>query len=205
MFTDHHLFSSLDRLTTKNHQGPSLKARCQRNFMMTSSNGNIFRVTQMGTFSALLAFCARNSVAMGEFPLQSPVTWSFKVFFDLCLSKLLGKQSMRRWCQTQSRSLSRHCNVLVTHGFPSRGASKAKTISMSRRHHIYRLLTLRQCVDWNYRQIPKISYSIHVPGWLLKWLNLITAPGSVSNEPGSVTWLATKYWKTVSWRNHTEN
>ena len=49
-----------------------------------------------------------------------------------------------------------------------------------------------------------ISYSIHVPGWLLKWLNLITAPGSVSNEPGSVTWLATKYLKTVSWRNHTE-
>ena len=48
------------------------------------------------------------------------------------------------------------------------------------------------------------SYSIHVPGWLLKWLNLITAPGSVSNEPGSVTWLATKYLKTVSWRNHTE-
>ena len=48
-------------------------------------------------------------------------------------------------------------------------------------------------------------YSIHIPGWLLKWLNLITAPGSVSNEPGSVTWLATKYLKTVSWRNHTEN
>ena len=38
-------------------------------------------------------------------------------------------------------------------------------------------------------------YSIHVPGWLLKWLNFITAPGSVSNEPGSVTWLATKYLK----------
>ena len=36
------------------------------------------------------------------------------------------------------------------------------------------------------------------------WTYLITAPGSVSNEPGSVTWLATKYLKTVSWRNHTE-
>ena len=48
------------------------------------------------------------------------------------------------------------------------------------------------------------NYSIHVPGWLLKWLNLITAHGSVSKEPGSVTWLATKYLKTVSWRNHTE-
>ena len=49
-----------------------------------------------------------------------------------------------------------------------------------------------------------VHYSIHVPGWLQKWLNLITAPGSVSNEPGSVTWLATNYLKTVSWRNHTE-
>ena len=49
-----------------------------------------------------------------------------------------------------------------------------------------------------------LFYSIHVPGGLQKWLNLITAPGSVSNEPGSVTWLATKYLKTVSWRNHTE-
>ena len=34
----------------------------------------------------------------------------------------------------------------------------------------------------------KVSYySIHVPGWLLKWLNLITAHSSVSNEPDSVT------------------
>ena len=58
------------------------------------------------------------------------------------------------------------------------------------------------CIFWVQSLI--IYYSIHVPGWLQKWLNLITAPGSVSNEPGSVTWLATKYLKTVSWRNHTE-
>ena len=47
-------------------------------------------------------------------------------------------------------------------------------------------------------------YSIHVLGWLLKWLNFITAHSSVDNKPGSVTWLATKYLKTVSRRNHTE-
>ena len=47
-------------------------------------------------------------------------------------------------------------------------------------------------------------YSMHVSAWLQKWLNLITAPGSVSNEPSSVTCLATKYLKTISWRNHTE-
>ena len=53
-----------------------------------------------------------------------------------------------------------------------------------------------------------ISYSIRVPGWVLKCLNLITAPGSVSNQPGSVTWLATagiSKIHAVSWRNHIEN
>ena len=50
-------------------------------------------------------------------------------------------------------------------------------------------------------------YSIRVPGWVLKCLNLITAPGSVSNQPGSVTWLATagiSKIHAVSWRNHIE-
>ena len=50
--------------------------------MMTSSNGNIFRVTGhlCGEF-------------IGEFPSQMPVTRSFDVFFDLCLNKRLRKQS----------------------------------------------------------------------------------------------------------------
>ena len=33
----------------------------------------------------LLALCAGNSPVNGEFPSQRPVTWSFDVFFDLCL------------------------------------------------------------------------------------------------------------------------
>ena len=36
---------------------------------------------EMETFSALLAFCVENSPVTGEFPAQSPVTWSFDVFF----------------------------------------------------------------------------------------------------------------------------
>ena len=50
-------------------------------FMMTSSNGNIFRVTGhlCGEFT-------------GEFPTQRPVTRSFDVFFDLRLNKRLNKQ-----------------------------------------------------------------------------------------------------------------
>ena len=35
---------------------------------------------QMETFSALLAFCAGNSPVTGEFPAQSPVTWTFICF-----------------------------------------------------------------------------------------------------------------------------
>ena len=45
---------------------------------MTSSNGNIFRVTGH--------FCGEFT---GEFPAQRPVTRSFDIFFDLRLNKRL--------------------------------------------------------------------------------------------------------------------
>ena len=72
-----------------------------KNTMMTSSNGNIFRVTGL---------CAGNSPVTGEFPSQRPVTRSFDVFFDLRLNKRLSKQSWGWWFETPSRSLWRHCN-----------------------------------------------------------------------------------------------
>ena len=55
----------------------------QADVMMTSSNGNIFRVTGplCGEFTG-----------PGEFPTQRPVTRSFDVFFDLGLNKRLSKQ-----------------------------------------------------------------------------------------------------------------
>ena len=65
---------------------------------------------QMETFSALLAFCAGNSLVTGEFPSQSPVTRNFDVFFDLYLKKRLSKQSSRRWFEAPSHPLWRHCN-----------------------------------------------------------------------------------------------
>ena len=52
-------------------------------FMMTSSNGNIFRVTG--------PLCGEVT-GPGEFPTQRPVTSSFDVFFDLRLDKRLSKQ-----------------------------------------------------------------------------------------------------------------
>ena len=66
---------------------------------MTSSNGNIFRVTGRlcGEFT-------------GEFPTQRPVTRSFDVFFDLRLNKRLSKQPWGWWFETPSWSLWRQCN-----------------------------------------------------------------------------------------------
>ena len=66
----------------------------------------------MEIFSALLALCAGKSPVTGEFPSQRPVTRSFDVFFDFRLNKRLSKQTRRRWFETPSRSLWRHCIFL---------------------------------------------------------------------------------------------
>ena len=72
----------------------------QQNIMMTSSNGNIFRITGplCGEFTG-----------PGEFPTQRPVTWSFDVFFHR-LNKRLSKQPWGWWFETPSWSLWRQCN-----------------------------------------------------------------------------------------------
>ena len=71
------------------------------NCMMTSSNGNIFRVTCLlcGEFTC-----------PGEFPAKRPVTWSFDDFFDLRPNKRLSKQPWGWWFETPSWSLWRQCN-----------------------------------------------------------------------------------------------
>ena len=69
--------------------------------MMTSSNGNIFRVTGN--------LCREFT---GEFPAQRPVTRSFDVFFDLGLIKPLSKQLWGWWFEMLSCPLWRHCNGL---------------------------------------------------------------------------------------------
>ena len=68
---------------------------------------------RMETFSALLAICAGNLPASGEFPAQRPLTRSFDVFFYLCLNKRLRKQPWGWWFETLSRPLWRHCNVVM--------------------------------------------------------------------------------------------
>ena len=72
-------------------------------FMMTSSNGNIFRLT---------------GHLCGEFtgprwiPRTRPVTRGFDIFFDLHPDKRLSKQSWGWWFETPSHSLWRHRNAL---------------------------------------------------------------------------------------------
>ena len=73
-------------------------------FMMTSSNGNIFRVTG--------SLCGEFT-GPGEFPTQRPVTRSFDVFFDLRLNKRLSKQPWGWWFEKLSWSLWRQCNECV--------------------------------------------------------------------------------------------
>ena len=76
----------------------------RRVHMMTSSNGNIFRVTGH--------LCARNSPVPGEFPTQRPVTRSFDILFDLRLNKRLSKQSWGWWLETLSHPLWGHRNAM---------------------------------------------------------------------------------------------
>ena len=69
-----------------------------------------WRHHQVGTFSALLALCAGNLRVTDEFPSQRPVMRGFDGFFDLCQNTRLNNKSRRRWFETMSRSLWRHCN-----------------------------------------------------------------------------------------------
>ena len=71
---------------------------------------------QMETFSALLSFCEGNPLVIEGFPSERSVTGGFYVFFDRRLNKRLSKQLRRRWFDTPSHPLWRHCNSLVIIG-----------------------------------------------------------------------------------------
>ena len=119
-------YASSRRVVTRNKlQSPGIDM-----IMMTSSNGNIFRVTGLlcGEFTG-----------PGEFSTQRQVTRSFDVFFDLRLNKRLSKQPWGWWFETPSWSLRRHCNVITWH---------KRTYICSMISTVY------------YRQIPNISHTL---------------------------------------------
>ena len=80
--------------------------------MMTSSNGNMLRVTWplWGEFTgvSVVRFITFYYTMNLTWKLRQPMMRSFDVFFDLHLNKRLNKQSRRRWFETTSRSLWRH-------------------------------------------------------------------------------------------------
>ena len=64
------------------------------------------------SLSTLPTIYVGNLPVTDEFPVQSPVTRSFHVFFDLRLNKRLRKQSSGWWFETPSRPLWRQCNEM---------------------------------------------------------------------------------------------
>ena len=63
----------------------------------------------METLSISLALCEGNPPATVDSPLQGPVLWSFGIFFNASLNKLLSKESSCRWFEMPSGML---------HGYP---------------------------------------------------------------------------------------
>ena len=102
------------------------------NFMMTSSNGNIFRVTGplCGEFTS-----------PGEFPTQRPVMRGVDVFFDPHLNKRLSKQPWGWWFETLSWSLWRQCNVNTAFGLQT---LKSSEVVFALRWWLYSLITWDQ-------------------------------------------------------------
>ena len=73
--------------------------------MLTSSNGNIFRVT--GRICG--EFTGHRWIPLIK--ASNAELWSF--FFDLHPNKRLSEQSRRWWFETPYSSLWRHCNIMV--------------------------------------------------------------------------------------------
>ena len=106
---------------------------------------------QMETFSALLAFCQGNSPVTCKFPSQMPVTQKFDVFFDLRLNKRLSKQSRRRWFETPSRLLWRHCNAILTPAPQPPLIPRLSQLSFKRLLSSARLWYVQWCIKGGYR------------------------------------------------------
>ena len=94
--------------------------------MITSSNGNIFRV---------IGPLCKNSPVTGESPSQKPAARSFGVFYDLCLNKRLSKQSWGWWFETPLRSLCRHCTGQISKSLHLIGRSIVGRFHLRVPHH----------------------------------------------------------------------
>ena len=146
-------------------------------------------------------------------PITSPEIYVFTFVFSFALyfkSKQLGNVMLSFYNRQYSMSILYRRTSVFSKGRGQRtkkfGGGILHVSKTGRRRYsffnVMLVLVISRASDF------VLYYSICVPGWVLKCLNLITAPGSVSNQPGSVTWLATagiSKIHAVSWRNHIEN
>ena len=97
--------------------------------MMTSSNGSIFCVT--------CPLC-------GEFPSQRPVTRSFNVFFDMCLSKRSSNQSWGWWSETPSHFIMTSLQWYIR-SLPMSALKHSQTVQL---YNMYKLLNHPSSCQW---------------------------------------------------------
>ena len=152
-----------------------------RIFMMTSSNGNIFRVTGplCGEFTG-----------PGEFPAQRPVTRSFDVFFDLRPNKRLSKQPWGWWFETPSWSLWRQCNVYLNSAtgdvWQVTGLSIVLTITLweAIKAHWYQViieLNVTLFKQWNHLSNFEFTWKMPLQrDWLITMLNGVDTISAIS-------------------------
>ena len=115
--------------------------------MMTSSNGNIFRVT---------GHLCREFTGPRWIPRTKASDAGLWFFFDLPLNKRLSKQSWGWWFETLSCPLWRHCNILCYHEIVDEIIKKTEKIadnSITARIQVpsgrgisYKLYTLNACL-----------------------------------------------------------
>ena len=158
---------------------------------MTSSNGNISRVTGL---------CVGNSPVTGEFPSQGPVTRSFDVFFDLRQNTRLYKQSRRRWFDTLSRSLWRHCNVYPSY-YVRTGSFIIIPVSTPRTESICRFSTLLKM-----RKTTRRNKNVTHPIWIHFPCILSPANKQMRNMSSVWKYLSPRHGFTpLQWRRSERN
>ena len=130
--------------------------------MMTSPNGNIFRVT---------GHLCGEFIGPGEFPAQRPVTQSFDVFFDLRLNKRSSKQPWGWWFETPWWSLWRHCNDFTVNGAINHMIVQV-TVKKSRRLLVFNPL---RPSDTYIHQYPRSSL-VQIMAWRLSSAKPLSEP-----------------------------
>ena len=170
--------------------------------MMTSSNGNIFRVTGplCGEFTG-----------PGEFPTQRPVTRSFDFFFDLCRNKRLSKQPWGWWFETLSWSLWRHRNGMEHKNYGSTARHVASiesnlqnVASIESNWHYDKEYNLLNMLMWSFnknmikhRTLTIVSWLYHKQWLIIHIFNLIL----IIQWGAYINVMTSSYWKKrFSWR-----